>query len=76
MMTHRKFSVIALLLPTRQGKGLVEGKDFPGDWDPKEARSQSAGLTASPNRIRYTYAPFANKMPVVAHGGYQANRFL
>jgi hypothetical protein len=40
MMTHRKFSVIALLLPTRQGKGLVEGKDFPGDWDPKEARWQ------------------------------------
>jgi hypothetical protein len=32
MMTHRKFSVVALLLPAQQGKGLVEGKGFPGDW--------------------------------------------
>src|SRR5258708_5843220 len=32
MMTHRKFSVVALLLTARQGEGLVEGKGFPGDW--------------------------------------------
>src|SRR5260370_4310012 len=31
MMTHRKFFVVALLLPARKGR-LVEGKGFPGDW--------------------------------------------